>query len=102
MKNRIIQILQEVNERYLDCTYEQMADALIEAGVILPRFKTGQTAWYLSKTKKGHKPEPFLIVDMTWSSTKGFYYTRDGYIGHSEKTLYSTEAEALATLEGQQ
>lgn len=53
MREQLIQLIKQVhtdyllNDDYTDSVYWFIADRLIEAGVILPPVKVGQTVWYI-------------------------------------------------------
>jgi hypothetical protein len=55
MRERLIQLIKQahtdylLNDDYAVSIYEFIADRLIEAGVILPQVKVGQTVWYINR-----------------------------------------------------
>lgn len=51
MKDRLIEILKNEKDAIIDLDLKRLADALIEAGVILPRFNEGQEAYIVSDNK---------------------------------------------------
>jgi hypothetical protein len=55
MREQLIQLIKQahtdylLNDDYAVSIYEFIADRLIEAGVILPTVKVGQTVWYIDR-----------------------------------------------------
>lgn len=70
-------------------------DALVKAGVLLPKFKVGQEVWYLVQ---GEVHSSAVLA--TEFRSKEIYYTLKDEWGGVEREFYSTEAEARAALSG--
>lgn len=77
----------------LECSYAVCGEilyALIEAGMILPKFKIGQEVWYVDDEDKILLSKVYLIR----ISEYGIGYYLGGNTNIEEQCVFATEAEA--------
>ena len=82
----------------MDGCHKVWADALLAAGVLLPRFKVGQEVW---TTTWDRKLQACTVNLISFGEISGLVYAiNDGNHSwcKSESELFSTEAEAQAAL----
>jgi hypothetical protein len=51
MRDRLIDFLKDAKDKLIDLDLGGLADALIAAGAVLPKFKVGQEVWYIAKNE---------------------------------------------------
>ena len=97
MKQRLSELLEQGHKNYL--YYDQIADHLIENGVIVPPCKVGDTVWVISQWYKYTKPEiesrKILSIQFYRSGAIQYHY-KDGcfWQEHIGKTVFPTREEA--------
>lgn len=111
MRERLIEIIQ-ANTSILpsqEQSINNIADALIAAGAMLPKFRVGQTVWcvetYLSGEKTNRKQKKrvtkYKIDEITLAKKDTIYQFTD-WTMELERNIFATEAEARAALEGKE
>lgn len=92
MRERLMQLLGEAIEPYLDRiypwdTFSDIADHLLDNGVIVPPCKIGDKIWFKSKWQSCI--EPYEITNLMLSQNKKGEWTRKytAYLLRSEKTI---------------
>lgn len=109
MREQLIQLIKQAHTDFLyrdDDTvsiYEFIADRLIEAGVILPPIRVGQTAWIPSEYYD--KAFPITIERMDVYEEEIIMYSDGGSEWYEEdigKTVFLTREAAEAALEARE
>jgi len=103
MRERLIEIIKDEGCFYAtDLTMEEregrtekLADALIAAGAILPKFKVGQKVYY--EVRGMIYSGKILAIEVRMDET---YYALDDDWGDNEDNFFATEAEAREALKG--
>lgn len=117
MRERLIQLIKQahtdylLNDDYTDSVYEFIADRLIEAGVILPPVKVGQTVWYIeggyyNSSRKRPREKEVTEINLKRQSGKtewGFIADGTRYRFKSiGKTVFLTREDAEAALKARE
>ncbi len=107
-RERLMDIINQTSIELYRSEYDELVDALIDNGVILPPVKVGQTVWCLIDNFNGAVDGKIYEYTIRSDGLAYFRFTRNGYFTGSAmedaigKTVFLTREEAEAALKARE